>query len=341
MAIIISTDWHLNKLNIDSVLNIIDQQIKLAKDYNINTLFGLGDFFDARKAQEEIVLNTFDSILYKFEENNLRFIGIKGNHDCVDNSKSNSYLTPFRYHPNFTLVSDYYMEKFGNVNCHFLSFFEDDTYVDYINKIKIIPNELNYLFTHIGINGYLNNDAEKEFSKINKSLFKKFDKVFSGHFHDKNDIYIGSIMPKNFGEDNDKGCMILNSDGSHEYINLSFKKYEKVIVNIDSFDKKQEQELLQKYSNNQDNIRFEFTGDPSKIKSLDKMKFETVGIDVTTKNKEVEETVNVAEHDEFVTYDNKMILEQEFPEFCEKNELTDIEIGTEYLKQQLINDNAK
>lgn len=334
---ILSTDWHLNKFNILEVLDIVNQQIELAKKLNVNILFGLGDFFDTRKAQEEIVLNTFGFILRSFELNNIKFIGIKGNHDSVNNTQSNSYLTPFQYHPNFTLVSDYYIEKCNGINCHFLSYFDEDIYIDYLNKINTIPNELNYLFTHIGIDGVLNNSNENVQNPVKKELFQGFDKVFIGHYHNSsihgNIEYIGSVQPKDFGENNNKGCTILYEDGSHELIKLSFKEYKKISIDVNSFDKKKEQKLLQEYSDSNDYIRFEFTGDSSKLKSLDKIKYQKLGIDIKVKT-EVEETVNVSQHDEFIEFNNETLL-KEFDEFCQINELTDIEIGKEYLEQKL------
>lgn len=339
---IVFSDLHITLQNEKEVLNIIQQIIDICKDKKVYTVSIIGDIFESRKSQPLLCLKTFEKILTMFNRQDIRIIAIQGNHDKVDYISEDGYLDQFQHWPGFALIRDYEnVDLIEGTRYHFIPYFDEETtYLNYLDQVHLLKDGKNYLFTHIGINGVLNNDGENIYNPVKKELFKDFDKVFTGHFHNrskvgKNIFYIGSIMPKNFGEDNEKGCMVLNNDGTHEYINLSFKKYEKLVVNIDNFDKKQEQELLQKYSNHPDNIRFEFTGDPSKIKSLDKMKFETVGIDVTTKNKEVTETVNVAEHDEFVTYDNKMILEQEFPEFCEKNELTDIEIGTEYLKQQL------
>jgi exonuclease SbcD len=339
---VVFTDLHITLYNEKEVLDIIGQIINICNERGVKKALCLGDVFESRKSQPLLCLKTFEQILTMFNEAKINLICISGNHDKTNYQSEDSFLDPFQNWPNFELIKDYQYISLGNdIMGHFIPYFDEQTtYLSYLKQVQISGEEKNYLFTHIGINGVLNNDGDNIYNPVKKELFKNFDKVFTGHFHNrvkvgKNIFYIGSIMPKNFGEDNEKGCMILNPDGSHEYINLFFKKYKKVVVNVDSFDKKQEQELLQKYSNYPDNIRFEFTGDPSKIKSLDKMKFETVGIDVVTKNKEVEETVNVAEHDEFVTYDNKMILEQEFPEFCEKNELTDVQIGTEYLKQKL------
>jgi DNA repair exonuclease SbcCD nuclease subunit len=335
------TDLHITLYNEKEVLYIIRQIIDVCNVKHIKQAICIGDVFESRKSQPLLCLKTFEKILIMFNEAKIHLICLSGNHDKTNYQSEDSFLDPFQNWPNFKLIRKYEFIDDNYGRFHFIPYFDEETtYLSYLNRVDYLKDGKNYLFTHIGIDGVINNDGNNVYNPVKKDLFKGFDKVFIGHFHNqskvgKNIFYIGSIMPKDFGEDNNKGCSILNGDGSHEHITLSFKKYEKVVVNVDNFTKDKEQELLKKYSNHNDNIRFEFIGDPSKIKSLDKMKFETVGIDVVTKNKEVEETVNVAEHDKFVTFDDKMILEQEFPEFCEKNELTDIEIGTNYLKQKL------
>lgn len=350
---IVFSDLHISLQNEKEVLDIINQIINICKEKKISIAAILGDVYESRKSQPLLCLKTFEKILDIFKDNDIELIGEPGNHDKISYQSEDSYLDQVKHWPGFILIRNYdFFDIIEGIRYHFIPYFDEEiTYLNYLNQVKLLNENntmfqnsekgyKNYLFTHIGIDGVLNNDGENVNNPVKKELFKDFDQVFIGHFHNytninKNIHYIGSVMPINFGEDNNKGCVLLNDDGTFEHIVLSFKRYEKIVIDVDKFTKEEENRLLQKYSNHKDNIRFEFTGDSSKVKSLDKAKFEIVGIDVVTKNKEVEETVNVAQHDEVVVYDNKMILEQEFPEFCEKNELENIEIGEKYLKEQL------
>lgn len=339
MKVVVFTDLHISIYNVEAVLNIVNQIVDYCKKNRIFTIIFAGDMFEARKAQPLLSLKVFENILEIFKKDDIRFICIPGNHDKNDYISCDSYLDQYKYTPNFNLSNDLYeFDLYEGARFHFMPFFKEEVYIEKF-KPDLLKGGNNYLFTHIGIDGVLNNSGDVVKNPIDKKIFKGFDKVFSGHYHNRSKVgdnifYIGSVMPTNFGEDNDKGFMVLNEDGSHEFINLSFPKYEKIVVDISKFDKKQEQELLQKYSNSGDNIRFEFIGDPSKISSLDKVKFEIVGIDVVTKNNEVEETVNVAEFDEFIEFDENTLL-NEFDEFCKVNEIDNKEIGLVYLKQKL------
>jgi exonuclease SbcD len=334
------SDLHIHLHNEEEIVNIIEQIIIKCKENNINIALCLGDIFESRKAQPLQSLKIWERVLELFKENNIQLICISGNHDKTNYISEDSYLDQYKHWPGFKLIRNYEnIDIEIGIRWHFIPYFEEETtYLKYLEQVHLLKDGKNYLFTHIGIDGILNNSNEEVKNPVTKELFKQFKKVFVGHYHNisthDNIEYIGSVMPKNFGEDNNKGCTILYSDGSHELINLVFKKYEKIVVDINSFDKKKEQELLMEYSNHNDYIRLEFVGDSSKIKSLDKNKFESVGIDIKTKNEEVEETVNTSEHTEFIEFDDRSLV-KEFDEFCEINELTDVEIGKGFLNQKL------
>lgn len=337
------TDLHIHLHNEDEILDLVKQIIVKCKENNINVALCLGDVFESRRAQPLQSLKIWERVLLLFQEAGIEVIGIPGNHDRVNYESEDSYLDQYRHWPGFKLIRDYESINIQvGIRWHFIPYFkEETTYLKYLEQVDLLEDGQNYLFTHIGIDGVLNNSNEEVKNPITKKLFKQFDKVFIGHYHNRsihgNIEYIGSIQSTNFGEDNNKGCTLLYEDGSSELIKLSFKEYEKIVIDIDSFDKKKEQEFLQKYSKSQNHIRFEFTGDPAKISSIDKQKFEVVGIDITTKNKEIEEIVNVSEFNEVIEYDNKSLM-IEFDEFCKKNEIIeeDKKIGLDYLKQQLL-----
>jgi len=142
------------------------------------------------------------------------------------------------------------------------------------------------------------------------------------------------LLQKNFGENNDKGFVILYDDCSHEYIQAKFKEYHTIKIDINRTSQEELNELLARYKNNEHNIRFKFMGSIEKLKSIDINKFKSVGIDVKMDRPNVDEGIVAAKKQEFVSF-NKESIKKEFDKFAEHNKLTDIEIGKNYLNKQL------
>jgi DNA repair exonuclease SbcCD nuclease subunit len=168
-------------------------------------------------------------------------------------------------------------------------------------------------------------------------LFEVFDLIFVGHYHNKQSLnekihYIGSIKPLNYGEDNDKGCVVLYDDLSFEYVRASFKKFEKISIDIDNLTQKDIKKLAEQYKNTVDNVRIEFKGDASKLKALDFTELDNLGIDIKNKQKELIEGVNLAEHNEVISFDKEALL-IEFDDFCVINNIE--ESGKKYGLEKL------
>ena len=87
-----STDWHIDKDNIEEIKSLIIQKLELAKSLNINKVFGLGDFFESRKSQPLQNLKGFGEILQLFEKYGVELIAIPGNHDKLNYLSEDSYL---------------------------------------------------------------------------------------------------------------------------------------------------------------------------------------------------------------------------------------------------------
>ena len=89
---VISTDWHIDMKNVELSKNLAAQQILLAKEVGVGLLICLGDVFDSKKAQPEIVLNCFKEILDMIQEAHLNLLCIAGNHDKTNPYSWSSYL---------------------------------------------------------------------------------------------------------------------------------------------------------------------------------------------------------------------------------------------------------
>lgn len=345
--LIVSTDYHIKENNQEQIQSLIEQKLDLADKLKVKNLVCLGDVFDSRKAQKDSVLNCFGRILDNIEERKSLLFCINGNHDRNDNTDTESFLTPFKTHRSLFLYDSYGHIDYCNDNdkivfrAYFLPYFDEEVYLYYLNEI--IKNSKDFdgkkvLFTHQGIEGVKNNDGSKVNNSIKQDLFDNFDLVLVGHYHNRSKLndkihYIGSICQNNYGEDKEKGFCVVYSDLSIEYINSTFKIYDKIIIDK-QLSKKELNDLILQNKDDNRNVRFEFitTQEDKTLIDIDLIK--KSGIDVKIKRKEVEATIELAEQGERIEFTNSSILD-EFNKFCLKEEAEYQEYGKELLIKTL------
>jgi DNA repair protein SbcD/Mre11 len=336
---VIITDTHLKEDNIGVNKLVYKQALELAKKLKVNKIFHAGDIFNSRKAQPQILLTTFDDILESFDETDVKLVAIPGNHDKVNYTSEKSFLIPFRKHPSFELHSmpTMYSNDFPKIGIGLAPFFDNEVYVDnfWFNDIKEFVRKKNVLITHIGVNGAVMNNGMPVQTKINEDLFKRFDKVLIGHYHDSQVMsdriqYIGASIQHNYGEKPVKGATVLYDDLSTELVPFQFPQYLAFEVNAAELTLKdiKDFELTKKETGN--NLRIVLTGDKASIKAIDKHRLQLAGIDVTTKEDEIKKE-DIEES--VVAFTDQSILGS-FGEFCKKNKLDEKE-GLKYLKPVL------
>lgn len=260
---IVVTDTHLSESTIDVNYKIYAQVLSLAKQMGIGTVCHAGDIFTSRKGQPEVVLNAFKSILDLFDQEQVKMIAIPGNHDKVSYVSESSYLIPFTNHPAFNLLSQGGQLVEGAVAIHFIPYFDEKLmYAKYIPSVD--RTLYNILITHCAINGVRTNSGVKVADELSPDLFKQFDLVLVGHYHDRQEVspkivYIGSAYQANFGEDPFKGCVIIYNDGSYEFVNLDFPKYITVEYSTEEITTKSVKEIS-KLKSAGDNVRVKVKG---------------------------------------------------------------------------------
>src|SRR5690606_5442149 len=108
--------------------------------------------------------------------------------------------------------------------------------------------------------------------------------LYHNHHEIKKDIiHLSSLKQATFGEDEKKRITVLNDDQSYEIIIGQVKRFTKVVMNVDEISTKEIKELIKTHKNSQDVVRFEFTGEESKLKAINKSQFEDTGIDIKIK----------------------------------------------------------
>ena len=338
---IISTDWHLKQDNIKQLKFLITQKCELAQELGVKTVFCLGDIFESRTGQQQETLASLSEILEIFEEYQITLIAIPGNHDKTAYLSTKSFLTPYKHHPFFLLVDKNLDIEVENINFSLQPYFKENLWLDNYNKLMstnpIVKGKKNIFLSHIAMNGSVNNDGSKVSCNISVGDFKEWDLVLLGHYHNAQQVgvnvfHIPSIQQNNFGENADKGFTVVYDDCSTEMIKSDFREFEKITVNLDTISKTDFNTLVKTHSNSDKNIRFELIGSTDKVKSINKEELGALGISVSIKVKEIEDTIEYAEQ-EIKEFNSTNIID-EFAEFCKEKE-KDYDKGVIYLQKKL------
>ena len=270
-------------------------------------------------------------------KNNIGLVGITGNHDRTNLESVFAYPNIFN-DENFRIVEESYQEVVGDIEFSFLSYFpETGSYKERFNNIKVSKTKFTILHTHIGISGGLSHKNATINKEVPSDMFGDFDLVTSGHYHNFNKVensvgtdiyYIGSAYAANYGEDNDKGFTIIYDDGSIEFHQTDFPRYETISVDISDVDGKWLSSTKKHISETGSNIRVIVTGDESELKKIKKQKFSDIGVKklkLDTDSVGLEANKNRA----FVSLD-KDTVRKEYKKFCVSQEI-DPDFGTSYL----------
>ncbi len=188
--------------------DFIDWFIATAKEQGCETGMFLGDWSHQRAA---INMHTLQYSLRSLEKLSAafdRFYFIPGNHDLYYRDKRDIYSTEWARHiPNIQIVNDWFQD--GDVVIAPWLVGDDH---------KRIPKlKGQYMFGHFELPHFKMNAMVEmpDHGEIQVDHFGHFDKVFSGHFHlrqqKRNIHYIGNCFPHNYADagDDRRGMMTL------------------------------------------------------------------------------------------------------------------------------------
>jgi exonuclease SbcD len=329
----ILTDTHLKEENIEVNISIYRQAIQIAKSLGLSQIDHAGDVFNSRKAQSQLVLTTFCSILDEIDKADLRLCACVGNHDKTSYGAVESFLDPFAEHPALNLyrTSGRRGTFSENIDLAFLSYFDEEIYLKELESFRFVK-EHTVLITHIGCAGAVMNSGTVVESKVTTNSFSKYSRVLIGHYHDAQSLnekvhYIGSSLQHSYGEKTGKGLTVLYNDLSTEIIPLKYPQYIKYEVKPSEITKDDIVALQQEKTDSGDNIRVVLVGNDKELKSFNKQHLENAGISVQHKADLVD---RVELEQRIEPFDTKSLL-KEFENFCSKNNL-DKEQGYKYFK---------
>ena len=196
--------------------DFIDWFIETARTNGCETGMFLGDWSHHRASINMQTLQYSLRSLEKLSAAFDRFYFIPGNHDLYYRDRRDIYSTEWAKHiPNIQIVNDWFTD--GDVTI--APWLVGDDY-------KRVP-KLNskYVFGHFELPHFKMNAMVEmpDHGEIKVDDFGGIDKVFSGHFHlrqqRKNINYIGNCFPHNYADagDSARGMMILDWSKEPEY----------------------------------------------------------------------------------------------------------------------------
>ena len=202
----------------------------------IDTIIHLGDTMDRRKFVSYKIANDFRTrFIQPLVDRNIDTHILIGNHDTYyKNTNEVNSLAELvgNKHNNIKFYEENCTVNFGNTPIFFCPWINAENYASTMKGIKETNAEV--CMGHLEISGFEMHKGHFSESGHPKEMFKKFDTVFSGHFHKKSDdghiYYLGNTYQMTWSDDScPKGFHIFDTvDKSLERIINPFTIFEKI-----------------------------------------------------------------------------------------------------------------
>lgn len=188
------------------------------ENLQITTLYQLGDLFDRRKYINFNTLN--ESRRYFFDQlkrRGIKMVTLVGNHDIYWREKLtvNSASLLLRDYDNITVCAAPQQFKHGDTTIDVIPWIAADNQaeiLDYISKSKA-----DLCLGHFEIETFQMYRGVESHGGLAPSMFAKYEKVFSGHYHTKSEkdniVYVGTPYEMTWQDHNDpKGFHVFDFD---------------------------------------------------------------------------------------------------------------------------------
>jgi len=216
MKILLTGDWHIgirgdSELYHNIFIDWIDKfLIPTIINEGVEVLAILGDFYDNRNAvntkSDNLGITAIESILSKTK---VKIYMIVGNHDIYyKNTRETSSLKQFERYDRVLVINSPMKFRFDTRETLFVPWLLEDEVEGIFKKKGDI------CLGHFPLTGFEMTRGIVETKGISLDKLKQnFIKVFSGHFHLRNDVYVGNPFQMSWADtEDDKGVSILDTD---------------------------------------------------------------------------------------------------------------------------------
>lgn len=341
-CILLFNDIHISKDNIPEFNANWNEALGICEQRGIKEIALGGDLFQSRVSQTLDVLLSVHDALFRAASMGIHLTLANGNHDLVNQEATRGYCHLYDLHPNVSVVDDYLTLDGGDwgFSLHMIAYFpENGSFREKLACLMVGGLETqkqNYLYIHEGINGALSKPSEEE---LPAHIFKGFDKVFVGHYHNRTTIpgtgieYIGSSRQHNFGEDEQKGYTILFSDGSSEFVqNRVNTRYQVIEVPVDGVNAHLTDRLAEIKASGRYKVKVKILGSGSAASSVDKNILMEAGASKVEIVEEAPQIIDTVSGSLFERFDSRKIRES-YEEFCASKQIANPSLGLSYLSK--------
>jgi len=218
------------------------------KENNITTLVHLGDVVDRRKFINFKTAHTFrEDFMHRLYKEGIDTHIILGNHDTYYKNTNEvnaikELCTTFDGIKEPWIYEKATTKNFGGTDICLIPWICDDNYEHSINEIETSKAQI--ALGHLEIKGFEMHNNMKSVTGLEKRLFRRFEKVLSGHFHKKSDdgqiYYLGCPYEFMWNDYNcQKGFHILDTETREiERIVNPYTIHEKIYYNDEENDYK-------------------------------------------------------------------------------------------------------
>ena len=262
------------------------------EENNIKVVFHLGDAFDNRKGIDYWALKWAKENVYdKFKDLGVTVYNIVGNHDTYykNTNKVNAIDTLLEEYDNVIKVST--PKEFTVDGCDFLMmpWICADNQEEVFSVIE--STKAKVALGHLELNDFPVFPGQMQPNGMDKKIFQKFDRVFTGHYHTRSNdgriFYVGNPYQMFWNDINDRrGFNIFDTDTYDlEHIENPYSIFEKVYyedndskdINLDDYEDKIVKVIVTRKTNQK---KFDkFLDKLSKAKYIDLKVTETIDVD--------------------------------------------------------------
>lgn len=209
-------------------------------ELGITHVWMLGDFWEYRTRIDVVTLWRAQSMyLDKLEERGIQVTIIYGNHDVAYKNRNDINSIDFlaKMYKNIRVVKTHETIEFDGTPVNFLSWVNNANLAESLEFIKNCPPTI--LCGHFEIKSFEMIKGHVCEHGFDKSLFDRFDQVYSGHFHtvstDGRIFYISNPSQTNWSDYGlDKGFRIFDTTTRElEFVPNPFDVYSKIVYNDD------------------------------------------------------------------------------------------------------------
>jgi DNA repair exonuclease SbcCD nuclease subunit len=225
MKVAIITDTHFNFKKGNKVFHEYFEKFyknvffPTLKKYNVDTVIHMGDIFDNRKATDYWSIDWTKRVILEPLKKYKVYLTV-GNHDIFykNTTELNSPILLMGDYKNIKIMTSPETVNVGGTDILFIPWITPEGEQNALNAIKETPAKI--AMGHLELNGFYPQRGHSQVNGRDADIFKKFDRVFSGHYHTRSDdgkiYYIGNPYQLYWSDYNDKRGFVIFDTETYE-----------------------------------------------------------------------------------------------------------------------------